>query len=66
MQTESLSFEQMSSIQGGMWCWLAVGLALGTAAVAGGGCAATAGLGCAGGIIGSVYAYDYAVQECGW
>jgi len=68
MQTESLSFEQMSSIQGGytMPCWMAVGLALGTAAVGGAGCAASLGAACVGGVIGSVYAYEHAVDTCGW
>jgi hypothetical protein len=64
MQNRTLNFEEMSTIEGGMPCWLAVGLALGTAAVAGASCATV--VACAGGIIGSSYAYDVAVTSCGW
>lgn len=64
MQTKSLNLEEMASIEGGMPCWLAVGLALGTAAVGGASC--TTGVACAGGVIASIYAYDQAVTACGW
>jgi hypothetical protein len=55
----------MATVEGGMMpCWLAVGLALGTAAVAGAGCAGTLGAGCVGGVLAGAYAYDTAVQAC--
>lgn len=64
MQTKSLNFEEMASIEGGMPCWLAVGLALGTAAVSGAAC--TTVVACAGGVIAMAYAHDAAVTACGW
>jgi hypothetical protein len=64
MQTKTLSLEEMATVEGGMPCWLAVGLALGTAAVAGAGCAGTFGAGCAAGVLAGAYAYDTAVTAC--
>lgn len=64
MQTKALNMEEMASVEGGMPCWVAVGLALGTAAVSGAAC--TSGVGCVGGVIAMAYAYDQAVSTCGW
>jgi|HubBroStandDraft_4_1064222.scaffolds.fasta_scaffold1347080_2 hypothetical protein len=63
MQNRTLNLEEMSTIEGGMPCWLAVGLALGTAAFAGASC--TTVVACAGGVLASAYAYDTATTACG-
>jgi bacteriocin-like protein len=64
MQKKTLNFEEMATIEGGMPCWLAVGLALGVSAAAGAECGATLGTGCAFGVMGMAYSYDTAVAAC--
>lgn len=54
----------MEKIEGGMSCWMATVLAIGTAAVGGASC--TTGVGCVGGVIATAYAYDTWLSACGY
>lgn len=61
---KTLSVDEMEKVEGGMSCWLATVLAIGTAAVGGASC--TTGVGCVGGVIATAYAYDTWLTACGY
>ena len=61
---KTLSVDEMENVEGGMSCWMATVLAIGTAAVSGAAC--TTMVGCVGGVIASTYAYDTWLTACGY